>query len=189
MSEEDKMIRERYDLTIGRIASIPGEHTAPEPFDDFFEKTASFLFMLHQTDVKRERSLEEWQTLNRQLYADILPENYEESYANPAYAVERLGEVHGRILSFLYTELRGIIVYKFENRLENITILHELFIEIYNCFEEEVLPTYREIQQIIYWWVSDYSDLMVSRRIREAVDPSLDFAVKILMEEDLKLLI
>ena len=67
MSEEDKMIRERYDLTIGRIASIPGEHTAPEPFDDFFEKTASFLFMLHQTDVKRERSLEEWQTLNRQL--------------------------------------------------------------------------------------------------------------------------
>ncbi len=185
MSEEDKMIRERYDLTIGRIASIPGEHTAPEPFDDFFEKTASFLFMLHQTDVKRERSLEEWQTLNRQLYADILPENYEESYANPAYAVERLGEVHGRILSFLYTELRGIIVYKFENRLENITILHELFIEIYNCFEEEVLPTYREIQQIIYWWVSDYSDLMVSRRIREAVDPSLDFAVKILMEEDL----
>ena len=105
MSEEDKMIRERYDLTIGRIASIPGEHTAPEPFDDFFEKTASFLFMLHQTDVKRERSLEEWRTLNRQLYADILPENYEESYANPAYAVERLGEVHGRILSFLYTEL------------------------------------------------------------------------------------
>lgn len=96
--------------------------------------------MLHQTDVKRERSLEEWQTLNRQLCADILSENYEESYANPAYAVERLGEVHGRILSFLYTELRGIIVYKFENRLENITILHELFIEIYNCFEEEVFP-------------------------------------------------
>ena len=115
----------------------------------------------------------------------IFPENYAESYANPAYAVERLGEVHGRILSFLYTELRGMIAYKFEERLEDITILHELFIEIYNCFEAEVLPAYREVQQIIYWWISDYSDLIVSRRIREAIDASLDFAVKILMEEDL----
>ncbi|MDY4515682.1 MAG: aminopeptidase [Hominisplanchenecus sp.] len=185
MSEDYNLIQERYDLTVERIAAIPQEHTVPEPFDDFFGKTASFLLMLHHADVHKERSLEEWQAFNRQLYEDILPENYGSSYGNPAFSVEKLGEVHGRILSFLYSELRGIIVYKFEDRLEEITILHELFIEIYNCFEEEELPAYREIQQIVYWWVSDYSDLTVSRRIREAVDPSLDFATRIIMEEDL----
>ena len=185
MSEDYNLIQERYDLTVERIAAIPQEHTVPEPFDDFFWKTASFLLMLHHADVHKERSLVEWQAFNRQLYEDILPENYGSSYGNPAFAVKKLGEVHGRILSFLYSELRGIIVYKFEDRLEEITILHELFIEIYNCFEEEELPAYREIQQIVYWWVSDYSDLTVSRRIREAVDPSLDFATRIIMEEDL----
>lgn len=185
MPREDSIIQERYDLTIERIASILQEHTVSEPFGDYFAKTASFLFMLHQADIRWERSLEEWQEWNRQLYEDILPENYGSSYGNPAYAVGRLGEVHGRILSFLYTELRGIIVYKYEGRLEDITVLHELFIEIYNCFEEEELPSYREIQQIIYWHISDYSDLTVSRRIREAVDPSLDFAAKIVLEEDL----
>ena len=185
MSEDYNLIQERYDLTVERITAIPQEHTVPEPFDDFFWKTASFLLMLHHADVHKERSLVEWQAFNRQLYEDILPENYGSSYGNPAFAVEKLGEVHGRILSFLYSELRGIIVYKFEDRLEEITILHELFIEIYNCFEEEELPAYREIQQIVYWWVSDYSDLTVSRRIREAVDPSLDFATRIIMEEDL----
>lgn len=185
MSEDYNLIQERYDLTVERIAAIPQEHTVPEPFDDFFWKTASFLLMLHHADVHKERSLVEWQAFNRQLYEDILPENYGSSYGNPAFSVEKLGEVHGRILSFLYSELRGIIVYKFEDRLEEITILHELFIEIYNCFEEEELPAYREIQQIVYWWVSDYSDLTVSRRIREAVDPSLDFATRIIMEEDL----
>jgi len=87
MPREDSIIQERYDLTIERIASILQEHTVSEPFGDYFAKTASFLFMLHQADIRRERSLEEWQEWNRQLYEDILPENYGNSYGNPAYAV------------------------------------------------------------------------------------------------------
>ena len=93
MPREDSIIQERYDLTIERIASILQEHTVSEPFGDYFAKTASFLFMLHQADAGRERSLEEWQEWNRQLYEDILPENYGNSYGNPAYAVGRLGEI------------------------------------------------------------------------------------------------
>ncbi len=180
------MVEERYQLTIERIASIPEEHTVPEPFDDYFRKTASFILKIHELDTKKDYTLEQWQEINQSIYWDILPEQYETSYGNPAYAVEKLGEVHGRILSFLYTELRGLIVYKFENRLEEMAVLQELFVEIYNTFEEEFLPTYRELQQIVYWWISDYSDLTVSRRIREGVDPSLDFALKIIREEDLE---
>ena len=192
MQEEIQIVKERYELTIERISSILEENTVPEPFDDYFRKTASFLLKMKTVKEQIESgavstySLEQWQGMNHAMYEDILPKNYHESYGNPDYAVERLGEIHGRILSFLYTELRGIIVYVFEERLEEITILQELFIEIYNCFEEEELPSYRTIQQIVYWFVSDYSDLTVTRRVREAVDPALDFAVKIVMEEDLQ---
>lgn len=56
-------------------------------------------------------------------------------------------ETHSRLLCFLYTELRTMIVSAFEQRLEEIVVLAELFIEVYNAFEGEELPSYREIQQ------------------------------------------
>ncbi|MCC8136988.1 MAG: aminopeptidase [Clostridiales bacterium] len=129
---------------------------------------------------------EEW---NGRLYQDILPGNYENSYANPEYAEKMLGEGYGKLLSFLYTELRGMIVYVYERRFEEQVILLELFIEIYNCFEnteETEAPSCRELQQILYWFFSDYSELFVARRVRETVDPSLDFAVRIIMDSDLE---
>lgn len=188
----DEWMQERFSLAIERVGQIAKNTTVPAQYRDFFGKTASFMEMVRELAEEiaagktETYSMETWQDVNRRLYEDILPEHYETSYGNPAYAVKMLGEVHGRILSFLYTEIRGMIVCAYENRMEEILILYELFIEVYNCFEEEELPSYRRIQQIIYWYVSDYSDHFVTRRIREAVDPSLDFAVRRIMEEDLK---
>lgn len=188
---EMELLKERDALSIERIASMQEEHTAAEPFQDYFRKTASFVMQMHALYQKCENkelenySLKQWQELNHSLYEDILPEHYGVSYGNPEYAVEKLGEIHGRILCFLYAELRSMIIYAFEQRLEEMVILQELLIEIYNCFEADELPTYRSIQQIVYWYVSDYSELTVKRRIREAIDPSLDFAVKIVKESDL----
>lgn len=188
---ELEVLKERDALSMERIVSMQQEHTVAEPFQDYFRKTASFVVQMHglyqkcgSGELKNYRE-EELRRLNHSLYEDILPEHYGESYGNPAYAVKKLGEIHGRILSFLYGELRAMIVYAFEQRLEEMVILQELLIEVYNCFEQEELPSYRSIQQIVYWFVSDYSELTVSRRVREAVDASLDFAVRIVMESDL----
>ncbi|MDY3919419.1 MAG: aminopeptidase [Candidatus Limivivens sp.] len=191
MQETEQLLKERLELAADRIAEIGTEQNVPAPFADYFQKTAEFISMMNriaeevQSGKLRDNTLEQWQEQNYAMYADILPENYGKSYANPDYAVETLGEVHGRILSFLYAEIRGLIVYAFEQRLEERAILEELFIEIYNCFEEEELPSYKQIQQIIYWFVSDNSDLTVTRRVREFLDPELDFAAKIILEADL----
>lgn len=184
-------LQERYTLAMERIHQICREDTVSGSFGDYFCRMADFLVQMEslwknvETGNLEKYTLEQWQILNEELYHDILPGQYERSYANPAYAVSVLGEVHGRILSFLYTELRGLIVYGFEQRLEETVVHLELFIEIYNCFEQEELPEYKEIQQIVYWFVSDYSELFVTSRIREAVDPELDFAVRIVMDSDL----
>lgn len=188
--EETEILKERYSLVIERISQIPRETAAPDPYRDYFVKTAAFIMEMDGLKKKLESketedySLEQWKALNAALYEDILPGNYESSYANPAFAVQTLGEVHGRILSFIYTEIRGMIVYAFEGRLIDMTILCELFVEVYNCFEDGA-PSYRELQQIVYWFVSDNSDITVEYRIRESVDPSLDFAARIICGEDL----
>ena len=118
------MIEERYDLAADRIREMKNEQTVGEIFRDYFQKMADFAIMIDELKESilsgayyrlSTFELEKW---NERLYQDILPENYESSYANPAYAVEKLGEAYGQILSFLYTELRGSIVYAFEKRTE-----------------------------------------------------------------------
>ena len=191
MQQFDELKKERMQLAAERISEIVTEAAIPAPFARYFKEEAEFnsqmldLAETIRTGKTADWTLQEWEQCNQRMYADILPEQYEHCFGNPEYAVAELGEVHGRILSFLYTEIRGMIVYAFEQRWEDLLIVCELFIEIYNCFEEEELPTYRQIQQIVYWYVSDYSDQTLACRIREAVDPTLDFATRIITEEDL----
>ena len=56
-----------------------------------------------------EKSTEELRSANEVMFADVLPELYEESHANPVYAVSMLGDDYGQILSFVYTQMRSVI--------------------------------------------------------------------------------
>jgi len=188
--EINEEVRERYDLSMERIGQILTEKVVKEPARDYFERVAAFILQIKDLvelvneDKLGKLSLSELQELNRKLYEDILPEQYETSYANPAYAVKKLGK-SGKLLSFLYSEIRGLIVYAFESRLWDITIYLELFIEIYNYFEEENEYTYKDVKRAIYDFISDYTGDFVEYRIRELVDPSLSMANDIIMNQDL----
>ena len=188
--EENEAVRERYDLTIERIGQIIKEETTQEPYREYFCRTAQFIILMDQARLLVEKGVWMNQTLaelkewNRKFYGDILPQNYEKSYGNPAYAVEKLGLDIGRLLSFLYAEIRGEIVFVQESRLTEMTILNELFIEIYNLFEEEA-PEAQKVKDILYWFTSDYTDLTVTYRVRETYDPTLNFAKDIVLFSDL----
>lgn len=131
------------------------------------------------------RTLTEWRALNHRLYADILPEHYETSFANPAWAVRQFGEEMGRLLCFLAAEIRGDIVYSFEGRLLEMVRYNEALIEIYNLFEGDAVPEPREVKDVLYWCISDYCDVSLTGRIRETLDPAMDFAKRIVTESDL----
>ena len=189
-SERNAQCEERHALSLERIRRIAVEESVTDPFRDYFQKTA--VFLLEIESVRQKVASGEWETLsleemweiNRRLYSDILPECYGGSYANPEYAVRVLGEFYGQILSFLYAELRGGIACAYEARLDYLTILQELFIEIYNCFEEEI-PEYKTLKEIVYWYASDYCDVFLADRIEEQLYPELSFAARIIMESDL----
>ncbi|MDO4296067.1 MAG: aminopeptidase [bacterium] len=188
--EENESLRERYLLTAARIREIAEERTLPEPFGEYFGRTAGFYLLLEEILQKREegsweqQSLTELQEWNDRLYRDIFKENYETSFANPAYAQKKLGKEYGPLLCFLYAELRAVIPNAYEKRLSGLTELGELFIQIYNLFEEE-FPPVESVKSAIYWFESDYADQTVVHRVREGVDPKLSFAADLIMHSDL----
>lgn len=184
-------LKERYGLAIDRIAEIKENSEIEDAgLAAYFTYTAEFLLLVDKWNEKRKAggydklSLEELQHWNTVLYEDIIGKQYDNSFANPSYACARLGEDIGRILSFLYTELRGCIVFAAEQRKADFTVLLELFVECY-CICKGGENIAAQLKDSIYWYMSDYSDDFIEYRVREQLDPSLDFAVRIIMDSDL----
>ena len=185
-------VLERFTLARGRIREIAAgcSEELPDSLTDYFTKTAAFLdASALRYDMIREGKLYEFSMAelhaeNHTYYQDVVPAHYKYSYANPAYAVEILGKEFGRILCFLYTELRSVRAYIFEQNMFRITILYELFLEIYHMFAGDDV-TYRKVRDAIYWYLFDYAPEWAGGRVREMVDPDLDFACRIIMDSDL----
>ena len=196
--EERELLLERLELAFLRIREIPGEDwqgEALQPWREYFAAVTKFLLLIEdnrkflEQDGLKMATLKELQQRNRALYEDILPENYENSFANPAYAVKMLGEEFGVLVSFLYTEMRSLIGFTYEGRLDELVIRMELFSEVYAAFvyeqqENHKLPTYAAIREILYWFVSDYADVAAEERVREMVCPENNFAAAILRTAD-----
>ena len=197
--EERELLLERLELALLRIREIPGKDwqgEALQSWREYFTVVAKFLLLIEdnrkflEQDGLKTATLEELQQRNHALYEDILPENYENSFANPAYAVKMLGEEFGALAAFLYTEMRSLIGFTYEGRLEELVIRMELFSEVYAAFvyeqqENHKLPTYASIREILYWFVSDYADVAAEERVREMVCPENNFAAAILCTTDL----
>lgn len=220
MQEEREILCERHELVMERIREITqeitGEKSCGEAFASYFAKVADFLIRLE--DERKflagggleTASIEELHARNQALYEDILPAHYEESYANPDYAVGRLGEPFGVMLSFLYREMRSLIPFVYEGRLEEIVIRLELFVEVYTACvyawrETENVRGRREaenaghggepgtdaagleenVRQILYWFVSDYTETAVEEHLREWLTPEGNFAIDIIKNADL----
>ena len=185
------MMEERYNLAVDRIGDIKEERTVDVKFRDYFVKVAEFIHLIDGTKKKIEdhtfdgMQIEELAAWNKKLYSDILPEHYRESYANPDYAVAQLGEAYGSTLSALYAEIRAAIVYVYGKKTEYLDILFELFIEVYNQFEEEEMPEPHVLKEILYWYASDYCDVFVADRIHEQVDATQSFAADLILGSDL----
>lgn len=179
----------RYELAVSRIREMMDEETVEEKFRDYFRTVGAFVLLIDETNQKlrsgsfEKYSMEELAAWNAKLYEDILPDVYDRSYGNPAYATEKLGAEYGPVLSALYAEIRGAIAYVYEQKIEYLDILFELFVEIYNQFEEG--PVVKNVQDTIYWYASDYCDVFVADRILEQVDASRSFATDIIRKSDL----
>ena len=185
---EGRLLEERYDLAIGRIREILQEQAVPADFISYFHDTARFILLCDEVKQRLETGAydadpEQMKADNLAMYLDILPEHYDTSYANPAYACQALGDPMGKLLCFLYAQLRGLIAYIFEGKLEETTAHAELFVQIYGILASS--GTADSVRDALYWFESDYADVIAAHRIREGIDPDCSFFTDILMNADL----
>ena len=191
LQEENEEVLERMELSKERLEGILSEESVAMPYRSFFQFVAKFLLGIYdildriEKDKLATMSEEELMKLNHSLYEDILPAHYETSYANPTYTTKELGDKYGKLLAFLYTEIRSLIPCAFEYRLVPIAVTTELFIEIYNHFEEENEYTYKDVKRSIYYFAHDYSEDYIAYRMRETYDPTYTFAYDLIMNSDL----
>jgi len=142
MEQEMSFIRERYELCAERIKEIVNVQEVPEKYRDYFKSEASFIICavemaaLVEEETYAVQSLAELEAWNERLFSKIVPANYETSYANPAYAVKKFGVREGKLLSALSAKLMELVQFAAKKKLYFVTILMELFLEVYGRYCE-----------------------------------------------------
>ena len=195
---DNDVIRERFELCKDRLHEMKSEHLALEDnkgFDVYFHMVNDFLLTVLdnydfiQSGKFDKADLSELAKRNRELFEDILPENYDKSYANPTFAVKEFGEEYGRLLSALYYEIRSIISPVYENILFAIVVRLELFIEIFGMFLSEDRDGRKvkaqAIKDAMYWYLSDYSEDMRMISFAKMVDSEKNFVRDTIVSSDL----
>ena len=185
------IIFERYEIATSRIREIINEDTVSEPFKSFFCKASEFICKIDDLNsiIKsgeiNDFSLDRLKELNKSLFEEIYGENYEESFANPEYAVKTLGEEYGKILCYIYTKNRGMIRNVYMGRLEEVVLQMELFTQIYNYFEDAEQLEYDNVYETVYSYEKDNTEIFTDLMIEDRINPDNKFAVDIVMNSDL----
>lgn len=197
IADDNIKYEERFSLAVNRIRTIHTElwdqtiTLSDKHLNSYFIKTSYFalqlseIYNLSKSGILRTLTETELFHLNKCLYEDIEKDRYETSYTNPAYAVKRFGQETGVYLSALYAELRSNIPSAIEERLFNLTTIFELFIEIYNLFEEPYFKP-EQIKSALYYYFFDYSDITIKAGLNDMLNPEMSFIKDIIMNENLK---
>ena len=189
------MIEERFELVTERIQSINICEEVQKEYVPFFEEVFGFVkktlghFEFVKSGEIYKTSIEVLSQKNKELFEEILPENYEKSFFNPTVAVKNYGTKMGQLLSFMAAEMRAMIGFAYEQDLEPMLIRLEVLMEVYTSFviakEENVRVEDGALKDNLYWFLSDYAKQEGREVILNQIDPSRDFAKKIIMESDL----
>ncbi len=186
----EEEIKERYDLVKERIEGIVNERTVDEKFLEYFQKTARYIlynieiYEKLQNGSLENASIEELRVINTKLFENVIGENYESCVGNPDYMERKEIAEEGKYLLYLFNRIRSLTEYAYKGMLYEITILMELFLQVYNIFENDSINV-ENLHEAIYYFVYDYADVFVYNRTREIVDEEKDFYVNIVKNSDL----
>lgn len=181
--------KERYELCAERIREVTKAQDVPEKYRDYFKTEAEFIAEVCELSESvtagtyEKLSMEEMKRWNERLYAKVLPENYETSYANPAYAVKRFGVREGRVFSALSANLMGLIKNAMKQEQYFLTILMELFLEIYVRYEEYDEFAAKDAKAAYKSFMTDYRREYLENSIHSRYDAADCFARKILCSD------
>ncbi len=181
---------ERMELVAERLSQIERVQEVPSPYAPYFKSVSEYLLLQREIAQQAEEgkietlSEKEGKSLNERLYRSFFEGEYEASYANPAYAVEMLGEENGRLLAAVFARIEQNNIYVFRGDIRLLCIYAELIVELYNYLEEPENGS-KELADCVYSFMHDYSEIFDEYYVTALLDTDEDYETGILMEADL----
>ena len=191
IGEIKEELGERLELVMLRLSSMAKEEVLAEPYAHYFKTISEYTLELYQIwgDVQEgtfdKYSEAKLKLLNQKLNAPFLPEAYESSYANPPYAVKTLGKEYGQMLAMVFARLKQDTREVFAGNCRYLCYYAELIVELYNYFEDMDELSPKMIQECIYSFMHDYSEIFTEDSVERLLNPDYDFDTRILMNADL----
>lgn len=182
---------ERLELVMLRLSSLADECALADNLADYFQVVARYTETLYQIWQRayggelKKLSTDEGGQLNHELNDMFLPENYENCYGNPTFAVKQLGAAYGPMLSMVFANLKRDTREVFAGNCRNLCYYGELIAELYYYFENEEELSEKVIKDCIYSFMHDYAEIFAEDSVSRLLDPDYDFDTRILMEGDL----
>lgn len=191
IEEITEELEERLELVMLRVKSMAEEKGITGAYADYFQSVALYIDKLYQVWQKvncgeaKAFLKDEGIQLNQELNHMFLPQNYENSYANPTYAVKMLGSDYGPVLSMVLANIKRDTREVFAGNCRYLCYYAELIAELYYYFENEEELSEKVIKECIYSFMHDYAEIFAEDSVGRLLDPSYDFDTRILMEADL----
>ena len=195
-NEENQNSQKKYIQTIESIKEIVNKtqnfeaYTDKKEFIRFFHDLGVFILQSYEFEKRNSpeyfsaHSTTELMNENKSFFADILPENYDTSWANPTYAVQKLGDNFGQLFSYFNIHTRHYITYAFLHKRFAMAEWNEVFIEVFYLIDNN-MPNLEKLTNVITKIDSLYSVKDQQIRLMETHDPDFDYYKNIIENADL----
>lgn len=129
--------------------------------------------------------IRELRNFNDSVYDELKPENYETSFANPAYAVAQYGDKIGQLISAIYIGYRAYVSHIVNFDIHELAKKNQLFLDIVTSMKAEK-KDYDSLFAIYKNFITNVSMEEKELSIRDTFDPNNYSFGKIVLEANLK---
>lgn len=151
---------------------------------DIILRMAAYGDELHSKGYFGTTPLEKLRAENAALFADLLPENYPRTYADPAFCVAEFGEGPGQLLSFFYLKFRAYSQHALLGKRFKMEQYNRVFIEAFGLLRAGG-PDYEELKRSIT--APERAGLAedLALNLTEGYDPAFSFFADLVRTADL----
>ncbi len=197
--KENSDIKTQYLATINTIEGIfqktknyANSDLSNGNFYRFFHYLSKFVLKISTFEKKLEsdyftiNNFEKLKKDNNELHEELLPENYESSYHNPAFSYTHFGKELGPVMSFYYGLYRKCIFYALNGKKYRSHKLNIVLVNLFNYIDNEKdFNSVDLISQIKEFIISDSLESQ-DRYLFETFNPEFNSPIYISKDCDLE---
>lgn len=189
-TQTNERYEERLELAVERLEEISRSDELEKDFADYFRVVSEYLLLQSRiAGMAMDGSLQkmseaEGKELNDKLYTQFTKENYETSYANPAYSVKVFGQEYGQHFAAILNRISSASRYVFEGNIEYLCIYAELVVELYTYFEsDEAAP--KAVDDCLHSFMHDYMEIFTDNSINRSFTTKYDYEQEVVENSDI----